>query len=225
MRKPIPWAAAVVLALLAPGCDATLPDNPEETDVWEWTQVAPYGDTGAYYAAAFTIGERAYVGTGYDFTTDFWEYNPDTNAWAQKADFAGPARGASVGFAIGSKGYIGLGLNADNVQCADLWEYDPSTDGWTQKSSLPGFARDHAGSFVIGEKAYVFGGVHKVSDTVYADLKEVWEYDPQADLWTRKADLPEGAVSPACFVINGKGYFGTGVISSDPRTLSAHLWE
>src|SRR5262249_1062324 len=78
-----------------------------------WIQVADFGGTPRYDASCFTIGNKGYVGTGFDqsspFYTDFWEYNPSSDTWLQMTDFPGGARQAGVGFAIGNHGYMGTG--------------------------------------------------------------------------------------------------------------------
>jgi len=60
----------------------------------------------------FSIGNKGYIGTGYDpsYKNDFWEYDPTANNWTRKADFLGSARQLAVGFSIGNKGYIGTGM-------------------------------------------------------------------------------------------------------------------
>lgn len=61
-----------------------------------WVKVADFpGQTGRSGAVAFVMGNKAYVGTGYngkDRLKDFWEYDPATNSGTRKADFGGTAR-------------------------------------------------------------------------------------------------------------------------------------
>jgi N-acetylneuraminic acid mutarotase len=186
----------------------------------EWQPAAAFGGQPLWFAAAFVIGDRAYVGTGYGPTTEFWQYDPGTDGWTRKADFAGAARGAAVAFSIGDKGYIGTGFS-NSGQCWDFWEYDPSANRWTQKAPLLAAPRDHAGAFVIGQKAYVVSGTSgDGAGTVFH--REVWEYEPVANHWTRRADLPEAAAAPACFVLNGKGYVGTGIVGQSASMILSH---
>jgi N-acetylneuraminic acid mutarotase len=224
MFKKFVWIAAAAFIFI--GCtdsNKIAPPLPQEPQPWQWQRMADFGGPPVWFSKTFTIGNRAYVGTGYDPTTAFWQYNQDNNTWIRKADFAGSARGSAVGFAVGEKGYIGLGWDA-NGQCLDLWEYDPAADRWTSKSPLPAAARDHAAAFVIGAKAYIAGGTMGGGvNAVF--LKEVWEYDPSLDHWTRKGDMPEGAATPASFVLNGKGYLGTGILGDSPQVLSKSFWE
>src|SRR5438876_9135229 len=76
-----------------------------------WIQKASFGGIARMGAVAFSIGTKGYIGTGGDFYgiyyTDFWEYDPSTDAWTQKADFPGTARYRAIGFSTDSNGYIG----------------------------------------------------------------------------------------------------------------------
>src|SRR4051794_36719899 len=81
-----------------------------------WTQKAGFGGTARNLAVGFSIGNKAYIGTGTaanGLTNDFWEWDQSTNIWTQKANFDGTARSGAVGFSIGTKGYIGTGADAN----------------------------------------------------------------------------------------------------------------
>src|SRR5438128_1102984 len=94
-----------------------------------WSIVPQSGITPRFYAVGFSIGNKGYIGTGYDgnFTKDFWEYDPFINSWTQKADFGGTGRLFALGFSIQNKGYIGTGLD-ERGRTNDFWEYDPSAN-------------------------------------------------------------------------------------------------
>jgi len=218
--------AAVATIVLGGFCgskdgDPAIPDDSQTSD---WQQVAAYGGPALSFSAAFTLGNRAFVGTGYDPTTAFWQYDPDADAWTRKASFPGAARGAAVAFAIGDRGYVGTGYGNGDVRFSDFWEYDPGADRWTQRALLPAAVRDHAAAFVIGQRAYVVGGMTCQGENC-SSLREVWEYEPAADRWTRKADIPEEITTPACFVLNGTGYVATGHAGPlASSAVSTRLW-
>jgi len=225
MREADMLALAIATIVVAGACGSTNrdPAPPRDPQAREWRQAAAFGGSPIWFSTAFTIGNKAYVGTGYGPTTAFWRYDPDADTWTRRADFAGAARGASVAFSIGDRGYVGTGYS-DNSRFADLWEYDPTADRWTQRASMPAAVRDHAVAFVIGQRAYVAGGMTCQGDDCVS-LKEVWEYEPQADRWTKKADMPEETTASACFVLNGIGYVGTGTQGPlSPQVLSRSLW-
>ena len=80
--------------------------------------------------------------------------------------------------------------------------------GWTQLGDISFLGNDPADvrvSFEINGKGYTGTGAG-------SNLKrDFWEYDPDGDTWTQKADFAGSARWFATgFAINGKGYLGTG---------------
>jgi N-acetylneuraminic acid mutarotase len=145
-----------------------------------------------------------------------------TNAigsWEEKANFASE-RAYSVGFSIDGKGFIGLGA-ANEEALNDFWMYNPADNSWARKASLPGLRRTAAVGFSIGKKGYAGTGYSNINQG--ANLKDFWEYSPETDCWTRKADFPGTArYSAVGFSIGDKGYIVTGSIG---QTDSNYLWE
>ena len=94
-----------------------------------------------------------------------------------------------------------------------------SDSGWIQHAGMPG-ARYAAISITINDKAYA--GLGRLRDGTYAN--DFYEYDPQQDLWTKKADFPDdGRYLPTAFTINGKGYVCLGFDNS--LVCRNDLWE
>jgi hypothetical protein len=85
-----------------------------------------------------------------------------------------------------------------------------TTGKWIKRASLPGGGRFNGVAFAIGDKGYVgLGTGEGVSPA--NERNDLWEYDPTADTWTRKADYPNGTLRQCTsFVINGKAYVGFG---------------
>jgi N-acetylneuraminic acid mutarotase len=194
-------------------------DDSEDELIGNWIELSDFEGVPRSDAVAFTIGNKAYVGTGYDGEdrlTDFWEYDADDNNWMKKADFPGIARNGAVGFGTDSKGYIGTGYDGTD-KLNDFWEYDPVEDSWRQVADFGGTARYGAVAFAINNKGYVCTG--------YDDnaLKDLWEYDPATDEWTQKISLSGGKRRDAiAFVIDGKGYICTGV---DNGVYEDDFWQ
>lgn len=215
------------------GAGFTFPFSPVYKDFWEydpgnntWTQKADFGGVARGAASAFSIGNKGYIGTGFNdvtyFQNDFWEYDPSNDTWTQRADFGGAARCDAVGFSIGSKGYIGTGgdYGAASPLFKDFWEYDPSNDQWTKKSNFGGTARSLAAGFSIGSKGYIGTGGNFTS----VSYKDFWEYDPSSDQWTKKANFGGTARWLAVgFSVGSKGYMGTGGSGFSPDFKD--LWE
>ncbi len=91
----------------------------------------------------------------------------------------------------------------------ELWEYNDNTVTWTRKADFPAPNREGVrAAFSINGKGYLLCGALQFTGTFY---KEVWEYNPVSNQWTRKADLPgPGRHRAVSFAINGKGYYGLG---------------
>src|SRR3972149_1901515 len=214
------WKAFVfsILLLSIPACEEE-EDEEEEDLIGNWIKLSDFEGVARTDAVAFTIGNKAYVGTGYDGSNrlnDFWEYDPVTNTWDSIANFGGTARYSAVAFAINNKGYVGTGYDGNYLK--DIWEYDPSTGQWSQRISLSGAKRRDAVAFVIEDKGYICTGIN---NGVYE--YDFWEYDPTIDQWVKKrsiADVTEEdydddytsitGTNKVAFSINGKGYIATG---------------
>jgi hypothetical protein len=124
-----------------------------------WIQKNNFGGSARYLAAAFTIGNRGFIGTGADNTTtkkDFWEYNPFNDSWTQKNDFAGAARYHSTGISSDNVGYLAggyIGQPVGPIVFSDFWEYIPVLNKISveQFSDITFCAGDN---FVLQHKTY-----------------------------------------------------------------------
>ena len=177
-----------------------------------WVTKNDFAGSARSRAVSFSIGNYAYVGTGYDGNQqlqDFRRYDPAADTWTQIADFPGGSRENAVAFSIGGKGYVGTGSSGPynaTVYHRDFWRYDPATDTWIQVADFGGVARTSAVVFVIDSKAYVGIGTNGNYQ------KDLWEYDPTADTWTKKADFAgESRTGGVAFAINNTGYVGAGL--------------
>lgn len=77
-------------------------------------------------------------------------------------------------------------------------------DTWVQKADFGGTARFFASGFAIGSKGYISYGYDGTT------VKDLWQYDPIANSWSRKADLPAsgGGDIAVSFSIGNKAYVG-----------------
>lgn len=137
-----------------------------ETD--SWTYKANFPTNYVLDMVSFTIGDKGYVGSGFDgqliaFTERFWEYDPAADTWTRKADFPKP-RGYAVGFSIGKCGYIGLGMGRAEF-FNDFWEYRQTTDVWARVADCGFWGLDPM-AMTMGSKAYVGPGGN------------LWEFTP-----------------------------------------------
>ena len=136
--------------------------------------------------------------------------------WVLKKAIAAPGferRHELVSFVIGNKAYAGLGHNGGTT-IKDFWEYDLTTNIWTRKADC-GIDAAGAVAMVINGKAYIVAGTshNYVPCCPTAFPRQVWEYDPALNTWTRKNDFPfPGRWGPFGIALNNKGYLFWGIL-------------
>lgn len=150
--------------------------------------------------------------------------------WAQMNNIPGfdTKRQARLAFSINNKVYVGGGwagvtLGGRN----DFQEFDPATNSWQPKPDLPGATnRTFAISFSINGKGYIGLGAENYFTPNYKILKDLWEYDPSTEKWTKKSDFPDAArYQSTSFVVNNKVYVVGGLIGTNSSSAVAELWE
>lgn len=210
----------IALSMIGHSAKSQTPDS--------WVQKTDFGGSGRYYATAFSIGSKGYIGTGIDqlngtYFSDFWEYDPTANVWTQKADFGGGPRYAAASFSIGSKGYVGTGADETSSMLNDFWEYDRDANTWVPKADFGGVARSFATGFSIGGSGYLGTGFN--FEGGFNHQKDFWQYDPSANTWIQKADFGGDARGNAVgFSIGNLGYLGTGQRLESPYHTK-DFWE
>lgn len=152
--------------------------------------------------------------------------------WESRSDFDGKARSYAAAFTIDNMGYVCAGYTS-SAYLSDLWRYNISGNYWTQCADMPAEAgtRASAVGFAVGKKGYITTGYEKTSLSYLADT---WEYDPDANEWTRKDDYAGGARHYALgFSIGDYGYVGTGYDGNylkdfyrfNPNAAEGSQWE
>ncbi len=179
-----------------------------DPDTKAWSQKADFMGTPRRQAVSFTIGTKAYVGTGQDLSglrKDFYSYDALTNSWVQLNDFPGTARKQAVAFEMGVKGWLGTG--DDGTLKKDFWMYDPASDNWIQKTDFPGSARAGAVGWSTHPTCFIATG----EDVNFEYKKDVWEYNYYSNSWTQRVDLiGPGRKNAIAFVLDGIAFVGTG---------------
>ena len=186
-----------------------------------WKKLKDFPGSKRLENCCFTINDKAYVGLGIVgdiFLSDLWEYDVKNDEWNKKPRFPGDARSGMFYFVINDKAYIGGGYGKKRINSdyeykeyftQDFWQYSPENNSWTKKKYLPiDYALIDAVSFVIDGKGYVATGGPRGR---CMSLKELYEYDPETDNWTKKNNFPgEERTLAFAFTLNGKGYVGGG---------------
>jgi N-acetylneuraminic acid mutarotase len=179
-------------------------DDSEDDLVGNWKRRSEFEGVGRTEAVTFTIGDKVYVGGGYDGSDrlqDYWSFDQNTGTWKPIANFPGVARSSAVAFSINGKGYVGTGYDDDDNRLKDFWEYDPVTNNWTRKTDFAGTARYGALGFSIGAKGYITTGY----DGNY--LKDMWEYNAATNNWIQKSSSGGSKRSDAAlFIYNSRAY-------------------
>lgn len=172
-------------------------------------------------------GDTAFSTTNFQVVADSISPGPihNTGTWVRKADRPVQPEPFSTdaAFAIDDLGYL-LIRNA-------LWSYNPATDNWRQEMGIPSlpYNKEFRFSFIINHIAYVGLGA-SLPGELFLDLSknynEVWAYDAQTKLWTRKKDFP-GAPRVAAFgfALNGVGYMGGGDTSNANLSQANDFWK
>ena len=156
-----------------------------------WQQLDDFPSASRDDAVVFTIGNKAYCGTGqtpwFEPASNFYSFDMNLYEWNKTADLPTTnGRQYASSFENDTLGFLFGGVN--NEFFNDLYAYDPLQDSWEQKTSLPAEARSGSASFRIGDKAYIVGGRTENEDFI----NEVWEYNIPTDEWTQKNDFPFG---------------------------------
>jgi hypothetical protein len=171
---------------------------------------------GKIYAIGGTNANMASVVGGLDrglvggFLSLNEQFDLSSNSWVFKKamptpryDFAITAYQNKI-YCIGGK--IGIDKNANQYVLSGVNEvYDPATDTWETKAPMP-TRRSGVDANVVNGKIYLIGGQIQSSifDISLCNLNEV--YDPAADSWTTKAEMPIPARDYASAVIGSKIY-------------------
>jgi N-acetylneuraminic acid mutarotase len=98
--------------------------------------------------------------------------------------------------------------SGDGTYAPELWKYSMTDNAWTRLADFPGpMLRNSVTCFAINGKGYF--GLGDAPNT--GNSKDFWEYDPVSNHWTQLTDFPGvKRVTQCSFVLNGKGYIGTG---------------
>ena len=129
-----------------------------------------------------------------------------------KAEFPGLRLPSPISFVLGGKFYVGANLKSSTGSTSPelFYEYNPTTNAWTQKGNVTITGGAYKGgssglSYVANGKGY-FG-----LSTSFTASKELWEYDPATDKWTRVATGLVNPLKQLAFIIHSSVQMGNKV--------------
>ncbi len=188
----------------------------------EWTKKADFIGNARYGSCSFAIGDYGYVGMGKDddnlLYKDFYVYSPENDSWSSIVSPGASKRFNAQTFVIDGTAYVFSGYASGYEN--DMWAYNPTTGLWTEMRKISNatdykydndytsISRMDGVTFTINGKGYLATG------STGSLVSNVWEYDPQSDLWEEKTEFAEGDGNPRTeavgFAVGSKGYIVTG---------------
>jgi N-acetylneuraminic acid mutarotase len=127
---------------------------------------------------------------------------PAANTWVKRADMPTGRYGLVAAAVNGVVYAIGGSTGATT---AKVEAYSPNATSfvvWGTKSPLPAPRALPHGAAVLGGRIYVPGGL----DAGQNHTKTLYRYNPTANTWSRKADLPRAGFGGVSAAIDGKLY-------------------
>jgi len=140
-------------------------------------------------------------------------YNPVTDNWTSKTPMPTSRGFLSVSVVDGIIYAIGGCKDVTGIGLSKVEAYDPKTDTWTEKTPMP-TARLLLTSCEVDGIIYAIGGSSNFAPGA-STLRTVEAYDPAANTWTKKTDMPTlrgghstSVVDRIIYAIGGVAYGG-----------------
>jgi hypothetical protein len=201
-RRAVPAlaATAVVVALVGGAvalARAGRDDSPTTPAVvpWrgvgdEWTALAPGPADGRVFPVVLWTDHGLFVWGGETASEQAWSdtgaiYDPGPEAWREIAASPLSPRSEHVAVWTGTEVIVCCGRAPDGDAAAAA-AYDPGTDTWRELAAPP-FEAEFAAAVWTGDRMVVTGGA---TDGGVTAVRTTYAYDPDADAWERRADLP-----------------------------------
>ena len=176
------------------------------TDTWTRKANMPMGRGAG--TSSVVNGKIYYMGGRLNYNganiSSVIEYDATTDTWTAKADMPTPRTWLSSSVVNGKIYVIGGALTYQGAPLSTVEEYDSTTNTWTTKADMP-TPRASVSTNAVNGRIYAIGGTSGYGQWNQG-LSTVEEYDPAADTWTRKNDMPTGRTYFSTCVVNGKIY-------------------
>jgi hypothetical protein len=156
-----------------------------EADKW-WGTIPAFPGGERRYPVAFTIGDKAYVGTGQrsysEIFNDFYCFDGKTRRWNQEPISFDVGRYNCAAFSLNNKGYVVGGTSVRYLK--EVWRFSDNPYLWERMNDFP---VDLFGGISIsnGERTFVGFGENTEAKNF------LWEYNESDDAWEEYLELPE----------------------------------
>jgi N-acetylneuraminic acid mutarotase len=143
----------------------------------KWTAITDFPGVARTEAVSFVIGEKGYVGLGFNgvgappIYKDVWSYDATSASWTQVADFPQSDSWYGIVFSNATRGYIGVHENNETHR-GIVYEYNPGSNAWRKVQMFPSGSSLETQSFFLNNRNFVVGGWWSESS------KQVWEFLP-----------------------------------------------
>lgn len=191
----------------------------DDDHLGDWAKASEFSGRMRNQAVSFTIGDYAYVGTGFGVDlaeyTDFKKFSLKDRTWSDAPEFIGPGRHGAVSFVAEVNGktyaYVGLGFimqdgnqkpARDKEYLKDFYRFDGET--WEKIEDFPGEERRDAIAFTLDGYGYVGTG-RGDKDLLFKDF---YRFDPKTNTWDKQdlGFIGDSRYGGLAFVIDGAAY-------------------
>jgi N-acetylneuraminic acid mutarotase len=134
-----------------------------------------------------------------------------TGRWMEKVPMP-TGRTALAAAVVNTPGAVlyAIGGDVDGQTLATVEAFDFATNTWSTKAPMPARLESTNGAAVIAGRIYVPGGRdldnHSPGSDDGVPRRSLYVYDPAADSWSRKADMPLPSMMGVSGVIQGRLY-------------------
>lgn len=175
-----------------------------------WSPIADLPQPRVKAAGAFVDGTLYVVG-GYHLSASgqavvaastTYAYHPQTNSWSQAANLPQALADESVAV-LNGKLYVIGGADSAGTYVATAYRYDPARNRWRRIAGYP-VAMGLGGCGGINGSVVCAGGAVDTSGGHSLPSSATYVYHPDANTWTRAADMPYTAFNASYSSANGE---------------------
>ncbi len=149
-------------------------------------------------------------------------YEPTTDTWTSRANMPTARVHLKTSVVEGKIYAIGGATTPGGPSLTIVEVYDPASNAWTTRAPLNQGRKAFCTS-AVGGRVYAIGGVEEWGQPSTL-LRAVEAYDPAADRWTPKADMPTARYGLFCSTLEGRIYAigGHDEINAGLQTLQVY---